>query len=56
MLKDLKLSQEAAQSAGAQTPLGAYAQELYSLFDGEGHGGEDFSGIINYLRAKSGAK
>ncbi|RQP13982.1 MAG: 3-hydroxyisobutyrate dehydrogenase, partial [Brucella intermedia] len=56
MLKDLKLSQEAAQSAGAETPLGAHAQELYGLFDSEGHGGEDFSGIINYLRAKSGAR
>ncbi|WP_139976145.1 MULTISPECIES: 3-hydroxyisobutyrate dehydrogenase [Brucella/Ochrobactrum group] len=56
MLKDLKLSQEAAQSAGAETPLGAHARELYNLFDSEGHGGEDFSGIINYLRAKSGAK
>jgi 3-hydroxyisobutyrate dehydrogenase len=56
MLKDLKLSQEAAQSAGADTPLGAHAQELYGLFDREGHGGEDFSGIINYLRARSVAK
>ncbi len=56
MLKDLKLSQEAAKSAGAETPLGAHAQDLYSLFDGEGHGGEDFSGIINYLRSKSAAK
>lgn len=56
MLKDLKLSQEAAKSAGAETPLGAHAQDLYSLFDGEGHGGEDFSGIVNYLRSKSAAK
>jgi len=51
MLKDLKLSQEAAKSAGAATPLGAHAEELYSRFDNEGHGGEDFSGIINFLRA-----
>lgn len=56
MLKDLKLSQEAARSAGADTPLGAHAQELYSLFDNEGHGGEDFSAIINYLRSKSGSR
>ncbi|MFQ0812978.1 3-hydroxyisobutyrate dehydrogenase [Brucella anthropi] len=56
MLKDLKLSQEAAKSAGADTPLGAHAQELYSLFDNEGHGGEDFSAIINYLRSKSGSR
>ena len=51
MLKDLKLSQEAAKSAGAATPLGAHAEELYSRFDSDGHGGEDFSGIINFLRA-----
>ncbi|URQ75654.1 MAG: 3-hydroxyisobutyrate dehydrogenase [Candidatus Ochrobactrum gambitense] len=56
MLKDLKLSQEAAKSAGAETPLGAHAETIYSLFDGEGHGGDDFSGIINHLREKSGAK
>ncbi|MCL7996978.1 3-hydroxyisobutyrate dehydrogenase [Brucella sp. 21LCYQ03] len=51
MLKDLKLSQEAAKSAGAATPLGAHAEELYERFDNQGHGGEDFSGIINFLRS-----
>lgn len=50
MLKDLKLSQEAAKSSGATTPLGAQAEELYSRFDQLGNGGEDFSGIINFLR------
>jgi 3-hydroxyisobutyrate dehydrogenase len=50
MLKDLKLSQEAAQSAGATTPLGAEAAQLYSLFANQGHAGEDFSGIIRMLR------
>ncbi len=50
MLKDLKLSQEAAQSAGAVTPLGAEATQLYALFAAQGLGGEDFSGIINFLR------
>ncbi|MEN3396749.1 3-hydroxyisobutyrate dehydrogenase [Brucella melitensis] len=53
MLKDLKLSQEAAKSAGAETPLGAHARELYSRFDDEGHGGQDFSGIINFLRDRT---
>ena len=50
MLKDLKLAQEAAHSAGASTPLGAQAAALYSMFcnaDGEG---VDFSGIVKYLR------
>src|SRR3546814_7551634 len=32
MLKDLKLSQEAAQAAGVATPLGAAAGALYGLF------------------------
>jgi len=50
MLKDLKLSQEAALGAGAVTPLGAEAAQLYTLFNAQGHGGADFSGIINFLR------
>lgn len=50
MLKDLKLSQEAAQSVGAVTPLGAEAAQLYALFNAQGHTGADFSGIINFLR------
>jgi len=52
MLKDLKLAQEAAQGAGAVTPLGAEAAQLYALFDATGHGGTDFSGIVNFLRGK----
>ena len=54
MLKDLKLSQEAAQAAGAVTPLGAEATQLYALFDQMGNGGVDFSGIINFLRGSRG--
>ncbi|TIP28227.1 MAG: 3-hydroxyisobutyrate dehydrogenase [Mesorhizobium sp.] len=50
MLKDLKLSQEASQSAGAVTPLGAEAAQLYALFNAQGHAAADFSGIINFLR------
>jgi 3-hydroxyisobutyrate dehydrogenase len=50
MLKDLKLSQEAAESAGAPTPLGAHAEEIYAKYNAAGHEGSDFSGIINYLR------
>ncbi|TWH01149.1 3-hydroxyisobutyrate dehydrogenase [Mesorhizobium sp. J18] len=54
MLKDLKLAQEAAQNAGAVTPLGAEATQLYALFNAMGHGGSDFSGIINFLRGQGG--
>lgn len=50
MLKDLRLAQEAAHSAGAATPLGAEAQALYSMFSSLGGGGKDFSGIIRMLR------
>ena len=52
MLKDLKLSQEAAQKNGAITPLGAQATQLYSLFSAMGNGGMDFSGIIEFMRGK----
>lgn len=52
MLKDLKLSQEAAQSSGAATPLGAQAAALYALFCNSGHSGTDFSGIVRFLRGE----
>ena len=52
MLKDLKLAQSAAQSAGANTPLGAEAAQLYSLFASKGHNNLDFSGIIRMLRGE----
>lgn len=50
MLKDLKLAQEAAGSAGAATPLGAEASVLYDLFCKSGGQGADFSAIVNFLR------
>ena len=50
MLKDLKLSQEAAATVGAATPIGAQAAQLYALFAAAGHAGDDFSGIVNFLR------
>ena len=50
MLKDLLLSQEAAHQAGASTPLGANATELYQRFTNDGNGAKDFSGIIKMLR------
>ncbi len=54
MLKDLRLAQAAANAAGASTPLGAEAAQIYGLFDGLGHGGEDFSAIIRMLRGVAG--
>ena len=50
MLKDLKLSQQAADSVSAQTPMGARATELYDAFvAGEGKG-MDFSAMIERLK------
>jgi 3-hydroxyisobutyrate dehydrogenase len=54
MLKDLKLSQDAAVSAGQETPLGAHATRLYEAFAEAGNNHVDFSGIIKYLRNTSG--
>ena len=50
MQKDLTLAQEAADFTGAFTPLGRMAADLYDLFNESGHGSEDFSAIIRYLR------
>jgi len=52
MLKDLKLAQSAAAASGASTPLGAQAEALYALFAGLGHGGKDFSAVLQMLRGR----
>ncbi len=52
MLKDLKLSQDAAELADINTELGAKATELYQRFVDSDHGSMDFSGIINMIREK----
>src|ERR1700753_292349 len=50
MVKDLTLAQDAANAAGAATPPGNHAQEIYKAFDAAGHGGVDFSGIVKHVR------
>jgi 3-hydroxyisobutyrate dehydrogenase len=50
MLKDLRLAQEAAQAAGAKTPMGAEAAALYGKYADGGEAARDFSGIIQFLR------
>jgi 3-hydroxyisobutyrate dehydrogenase len=50
MLKDLKLSQDAAKSAGAKTALGADAARIYQSYVDAGEAGKDFSGIIRFVR------
>jgi 3-hydroxyisobutyrate dehydrogenase len=55
MLKDLNLARAAARSAGAAAALGAHAAEIYEEFAREGHGADDFSAIVNLVRARSTA-
>jgi 3-hydroxyisobutyrate dehydrogenase len=54
MVKDLTLAQDAANAAGAVTPLGKHAQEIYKTFDAAGNGEVDFSGIIRHVRSLAG--
>jgi len=53
MLKDLKLSQTAAKTAGITTELAAKATELYQRFVDSDHGQLDFSAIIKSIRETS---
>lgn len=47
MLKDLRLSQQAAEGVDADTPMGAQAAELYQKFvEDEGMGEMDFSAML----------
>jgi 3-hydroxyisobutyrate dehydrogenase len=53
MAKDLGLAVQALASTGVQARLGSLAEEVYRQFaEGEG-AGQDFSGIINEIRANS---
>jgi 3-hydroxyisobutyrate dehydrogenase len=49
MLKDLKLAMEAANAAGAYTPMGGEAAELYQRFVDRGGGHKDFSALIRMI-------
>ena len=53
MLKDLLLSQQAAESADADTPMGQLATQLYARFvDDEDGRGRDFSAMLPRLAAR----
>ncbi len=54
MLKDMRLSQDAARATGADTALGRHAAALFTAADEAGEGGRDFSVIIEAIRARSG--
>jgi 3-hydroxyisobutyrate dehydrogenase len=52
MLKDVKLSQDAAAAVGSTTPLGAHALSLYQAVVDAGDGAKDFSVIFRWLAAQ----
>ena len=53
MLKDLGLSQQAAEAANADTPMGALALALYKQFvENEGGLGKDFSAMLPRFEAR----
>ncbi|HVB66337.1 MAG TPA: NAD-binding protein, partial [Acetobacteraceae bacterium] len=55
MLKDVKLSQAAAEATGSPTPLGAHAAALYQKLVDAGDGARDFSVIYRWLAAQERA-
>ena len=52
MLKDLRLSQEAASMTTSSTPLGANATSIYEEIENLGQENIDFSGVIKLLQNK----
>ena len=52
MLKDLRLSQQAAETVDADTPMGARAMALYEAFVAAGGKGRDFSALLPELTAR----
>ena len=54
MLKDLRLSQQAAESADADTPMGQMARDLYAQFvENEDGNGMDFSAMLPRFEKRS---
>ena len=54
MLKDLRLSQQAAASADADTPMGQHAAALYETFvEAEDGAGKDFSAMLPRFEKRS---
>lgn len=56
MDKDLGLAATALTTNHVQADLGLRAAELYRRFHASGHGGEDFSAIVNDIRDRSTAQ
>ena len=49
MLKDLRLAQDAAKAADADTPLGAQAEAIYTQMESENRDDLDFSGVMKLI-------
>jgi len=57
MLKDLRLSQQAAEAADADTPMGKLAADLYAHFvESEGGRGRDFSAMLPRFAGRNRGK
>lgn len=54
--KDLRLAPDAAQSAGANTKLGADAERICSAYAGGGAAKPDFSGLIHFICRRSACR
>jgi 3-hydroxyisobutyrate dehydrogenase len=54
MLKDMRLSQEAAAAVGASTPLGACSASIYQALANNGMGAKDFSIVAKLLSGELG--
>jgi len=52
MLKDVKLSQAAADAVGSPTPLAAHAMSFYQAVVDAGDAGKDFSVVFRWLAAQ----
>lgn len=53
MLKDLRLSQQAADAVDAATPLGRHASALYAEFAEAGGRGRDFSAMLLHISGQT---
>ncbi|MFC5357600.1 3-hydroxyisobutyrate dehydrogenase [Azospirillum himalayense] len=52
MLKDMRLSQNAAATSGAATPLAGSAAALYQMLVEHGHGNKDFSAVFALITGR----
>lgn len=52
MLKDMRLSQDAASTSGAATPLAGSAAALYQMLVEHGHGDKDFSAVFALITGR----